>query len=1377
LKVIFVYIALSFVLSGCFFQPDKVKTFGLDQTSPRSESGVAKAGVSSVSIVNDQLIINGSELDGVSTVRITGPASFDETFAIESKSASKLIANGLKNISFAIGSVFNLIVSDAYGAATFQVTFTLQDGAVTAAKLDSMGAGIGQVLKYDGSAWVPSDLGGLTYAGNWNANSNSPDLDGGGNLGEYYIVGTAGAHDLLGGAGTNSWSVGDWVVWNNVLGQWEKIDNATNVTSFNSRSGPVTPQTNDYTWAQINKTTSSLGDIADVDTTGIATNKILKWNGSKWIMSDDLSGGGAGSVTTTEIANGTIVDADVSSSAAIAQSKIANLSTDLAGKLPLSGGTMTGNLVMGSNNITLTTGLVDGVDISALNTQVTNNASSIASKESSISAGTAAQYFRGDKSWQTLDTDAVSEGATNKYYSATQARTDLLETASITNGQTTTAPSSDAVFDALALKQDSLGFTPVNIAGDAMTGNLTLNAQSEVRFADSDSSNYVALRSPGAVGTNLTLTLPSADGTNGQVLSTNGTGTLSWITPATGAGDITDVVAGTGLTGGATSGSATLNVDVGTTANKIVQLDGSGRLPAVNGSLLTNLPNPTTSTVVSGFSAGVDATVTNTDTVEIALEKLQGQINGNNTDLAGKLPLSGGTMTGNLVMGSNNITLTTGLVDGVDVSALNTQVTTNATNIAAKESSIATGTTAQYFRGDKSWQTLDTDAVSEGATNKYYSATQARTDLLETASITNGQTTTAPSSDAVFDALALKQDSLGFTPVNIAGDAMTGNLTLNAQSEVRFADSDSSNYVALRSPGAVGTNLTLTLPSADGTNGQVLSTNGTGTLSWITPATGAGDITDVVAGTGLTGGATSGSATLNVDVGTTANKIVQLDGSGRLPAVNGSLLTNLPNPTTSTVVSGFSAGADSSVTNTDTVEVALEKLQGQINGNNTDLAGKEPTLTKGNLTEATSSVLTITGGAGAVIGTGTTIQVAQASTSTSGYLSNADWNTFNNKQSALTNPITGTGTSGQVAYFNGTTTQTSSANLAFDGANLSVGGDIKLGNNAATCNAGNEGRQRYNSTYKNMQFCDGTYWREVGSPYWASSKNCVPAENTSDEMVPVGSYCVDKYEASVWSDRAASGTQYFSNGASSDLNYPDAGNLPASFNRDGSGSDTVYAVSKAGVIPGRGVTWYQASIACANSGKELIPDHIWQTAVLGTTDPGSGSGTGGSAGGSAADAAAAKCNINTNTASSGTWIETNNNVRPTNRAGATAAGTNACISRYGVEDMIGNLWEWTSMNGMQAGADQTAFSQGESNASGNPFSTSDASWNINGSAKGCDGPGATKGTCGWKNNVAAAALRGGRWADGTKAGAFALLLTFSGSYSSWDVGFRCARSR
>jgi hypothetical protein len=57
-----------------------------------------------------------------------------------------------------------------------------------------------------------------------------------------------------------------------------------------------------------------------------------------------------------------------------------------------------------------------------------------------------------------------------------------------------------------------------------------------LRFADTDSSNYVAFKAPGTVASNVTWTLPSADGTSNQVLSTNGSGTLSWATASGGGG-------------------------------------------------------------------------------------------------------------------------------------------------------------------------------------------------------------------------------------------------------------------------------------------------------------------------------------------------------------------------------------------------------------------------------------------------------------------------------------------------------------------------------------------------------------------------------------------------------------------------------------------------------------------------------------------------------------------------------------------------------------------------------------------------------------------------------------------------------------------------
>jgi hypothetical protein len=68
-----------------------------------------------------------------------------------------------------------------------------------------------------------------------------------------------------------------------------------------------------------------------------------------------------------------------------------------------------------------------------------------------------------------------------------------------------------------------------------------------------------------------------------------------------------------------------------------------------------------------------------------------------------------------------------------------------------------------------------------------------------------------------------------------------------------------------------------------------------------------------------------------------------------------------------------------------------------------------------------------------------TFNLPTASATNRGALSSTDWTTFNNKQNALTNPVTGTGTSGQVTYFNGTSTVAGSSNHFWDATNNRLG--------------------------------------------------------------------------------------------------------------------------------------------------------------------------------------------------------------------------------------------------------------------------------------------------------------------------------------------------
>lgn len=77
----------------------------------------------------------------------------------------------------------------------------------------------------------------------------------------------------------------------------------------------------------------------------------------------------------------------------------------------------------------------------------------------------------------------------------------------------------------------------------------------------------------------------------------------------------------------------------------------------------------------------------------------------------------------------------------------------------------------------------------------------------------------------------------------------------------------------------------------------------------------------------------------------------------------------------------------------------LNSLTGNVQ---TQLNNKENLITKGNFSEINSSVLTITGGASSIIGSGLTVEVKQSGTTQSGFLSSTDWNTFNSKQATIT---------------------------------------------------------------------------------------------------------------------------------------------------------------------------------------------------------------------------------------------------------------------------------------------------------------------------------------------------------------------------------------
>jgi hypothetical protein len=147
------------------------------------------------------------------------------------------------------------------------------------------------------------------------------------------------------------------------------------------------------------------------------------------------------------------------------------------------------------------------------------------------------------------------------------------------------------------------------------------------------------------------------------------------------------------------------------------------------------------------------------------------------------------------------------------------------------------------------------------------------------------------------------------------------------------------------------------------------------------------------------------------------------------------------------------------------------------------------TVTSVGLSSATSGV---TIGSTPITTSGTiTLAIATASGSAQGLLSSTDWTTFNNKQNALTNPVTGTGTTNYLPKFTGAST-IGNSQIFDDGTNVGIGtatpsrkldvsgsgrftGDLTIANSSRLFLNGSTGQDwalRTNSSTANFEIVD-----------------------------------------------------------------------------------------------------------------------------------------------------------------------------------------------------------------------------------------------------------------------------------------------------------------
>ena len=300
----------------------------------------------------------------------------------------------------------------------------------------------------------------------------------------------------------------------------------------------------------------------------------------------------------------------------------------------------------------------------------------------------------------------------------------------------------------------------------------TLTIAGSAQYADSDARSAISVTDSGG---------------DGSLAYNNSTGVITYTGPS--ASEVrTHISGGTGVT--ITDGSIAIGQAVGTSSN--VQFNNA----TIDGNLTVN---GTTTTVSS----------TNTTITDKLVELANGQTGTPSGDIGhvfergnsdnafigfdeseDKFIVGTGTFTG---ASTGNLTITKGTLLANLEGNVTGDVTGNADTATALE-------TARNIAGNSFDGSAD--------------ITIASTDLSDTSSI------------------ALLTSSQTLTNKTLTSPQINTQVDFLARAEARFQDTSGGQYVALKAPATVSSNVTFTLPAADGSSGQVIKSDGSGNLSF-----------------------------------------------------------------------------------------------------------------------------------------------------------------------------------------------------------------------------------------------------------------------------------------------------------------------------------------------------------------------------------------------------------------------------------------------------------------------------------------------------------------------------------------------------------------
>ncbi|MBK9294123.1 MAG: hypothetical protein IPM57_06710 [Oligoflexia bacterium] len=383
----------------------------------------------------------------------------------------------------------------------------------------------------------------------------------------------------------------------------------------------------------------------------------------------------------------------------------------------------------------------------------------------------------------------------------------------------------------------------INNTGAAGTGG-------ELRLRETSvggNTQYVGFRAPDSLAANNIYVMPNAFPGSNQYLMSDASGNLSWSSPA-GAGDITDVtVSGNGLSVANSSGPApdiSLNAElqalsqlattgfVKRTGVATYSTSSSINLAADVGATILPLANGGSSKALTAANGGI--VWTDADSMEVLAAGTSGYIltsgGAGSPAWTQTLPITnGGTGTTNgSITGSAALTFTAGGANS---------------NINL----VPTGTGTVDVGGKKITSLADPTAATDAATRGWVLANLLSSETDPQVGAMNNNRISK------WNGTALVDSNLSDDGTTVSSDktfAVNNGATSGGSIRVLEDSDNGANYVAIKSPDTLGSDITLTLPT-NIVDGGYLTTNASGQLSWGSPS-GAGDLTEVQVGTGLT---------------------------------------------------------------------------------------------------------------------------------------------------------------------------------------------------------------------------------------------------------------------------------------------------------------------------------------------------------------------------------------------------------------------------------------------------------------------------------------------------------------------------------------------